>query len=580
MWRLVLFVFISIFNASFVSSQETNSKEATKPHHRRQKTPTSVNRKLDQMQEAIAVENGKIQQLELQLQERDSVIQQLILQMQQLRVATAQSEQAAATAASTGTDEKVVVVDIRDDVSDLKSRVAGATLAVQQTEKRVSALESPIAIHYKGVTLTPGGFIEAAAIYRTHNENGDVTSTFGNIPFSGSANSFLSEFRGTARQSRITLLAQGKVHDWDVRGYYEADFLGAAPTANEIESSSFNPRQRQLWGQVQFKDGLSVLGGQSWSLITTDRKGLAPLQEMIPLTIDSQYVVGYNWARQWGVRVTKNFDQHTWASFAIENPETTLNVTNPPAGVFGFNTSPNAQSPNSQFTLSNTPGANGISTDAAPDLIAKIVFEPGWGHYEIKALGRFFRDRIAGSNDINGGGGGGLAAVLPVTKKLDAILEGLAGVGIGRYGDSVGPDVTLRPHGTIVPIHGLQTMAGLEWHPATNWDLYAYGGDEYYGRSAYVNASGKGTGYGSPLVNNSGCSIESPTATQPCEAQTRSIWQVQPGFWHRFYKGPAGTVQFGMSYSYTYRNTWVGANRLQPKAIENMIMSSFRYYLP
>jgi hypothetical protein len=39
-------------------------------------------------------------------------------------------------------------------------------------------------------------------------------------------------------------------------------------------------------------------------------------------------------------------------------------------------------------------------------------------------------------------------------------------------------------------------------------------------------------------------------------------------------------VQFGMSYSYTYRNTWVGANRLQPKAIENMIMSSFRYYLP
>src|SRR6267378_843845 len=149
MWRLVLFVFISIFNASFVSSQETNSKEATKPHHRRQKTPTSVNRKLDQMQEAIAVENGKIQQLELQLQERDSVIQQLILQMQQLRVATAQSEQAAATAASTGTDEKVVVVDIRDDVSDLKSRVAGATLAVQQTEKRVSALESPIAIHYK-----------------------------------------------------------------------------------------------------------------------------------------------------------------------------------------------------------------------------------------------------------------------------------------------------------------------------------------------------------------------------------------------------------------------------------------------
>jgi hypothetical protein len=580
MRRLILFLFISILGASVARGDDTNPKGAPNPQSRQHKTAPSVNRKLDQMQEAIAAEQVKIQQLELQLQERDSVIQQLILQMQQLQASTAQSERAAATAASTGADEKVVVVDIRDDVSDLKSRVAGADLAVQQTEKRVSALESPLAIHFKGVTLTPGGYVEAAGIYRTHNENSDAGSTFGNIPFSGSANSFLSEFRGTARGTRITLLAKGKVHDWDASGYYEADFLGAAPTANELESNSFNPRQRQLWGQLQFKNGLSVLAGQSWSLLTTDRKGLAPLQEMIPLTIDYQYVVGYNWARQWGVRVTKNFNQHTWVSFAIENPETSLSVTNPPAGVFGFNNSPNAQSPSSLFTLSNTPGANGISTDAAPDFLAKIVFEPGWGHYEIKALGRFFRDRIAGSNDINGGGGGGVAAVLPVTKKLDAILEGLAGVGIGRYGTSVGPDVTLRPHGTIVPIHGLQTMAGLEWHPSSSWDLYAYGGDEYYGRSAYVNASGRGTGYGSPLVNNSGCSIESPTATQPCEAQTRTIWQVQPGFWHRFYKGPAGTVQFGMSYSYTYRNTWVGANRLQPKAIENMIMSSFRYYLP
>jgi hypothetical protein len=437
-----------------------------------------------------------------------------------------------------------------------------------------------MAIRFKGITLTPGGFFEAAGIYRTHNENGDVTSTFGNIPFSGTANSHLSEFRGAARQTRISMLAEGKIHDWKASGYYEFDFLGAAPTANEVQSNSFNPRQRQLWGQIAFNDGLSVLAGQSWSLLTTNRKGLAPLQEMIPLTIDSQYAVGYNWTRQWGARVTKSFNNRVWAAFAVENPETTLGVINPPKGVFGFNTSPNAQSPDSQFTLSNTPGANGISTDAAPDLLGKLVFEPEWGHFEVKALGRFFRDRASGSNNFAGGGGGGLAAMLPATKKLDVILEGLAGLGIGRYGDSVGPDVTLRPDGTIVPIRALQTLAGLEWHPSSKWDLYAYGGDEYYGRSAYVTTDGKGTGYGSRLANNSGCSVESPTDTQPCQAQTRTIWQVQPGFWRRFYKGPSGTIQFGMSYSYTYRNTWTGANGLQPKAIENMIMTSFRYYLP
>jgi len=160
--------------------------------------------------------------------------------------------------------------------------VTNTAVVKQRIEEAQPTPETPMAIRFKGITLTPGGFFEAAGIYRTHNENGDVTSTFGNIPFSGTANSHLSEFRGTARQTRISMLAEGKIHDWRASGYYEFDFLGAAPTANEVQSNSFNPRQRQLWGQIAFNDGLSVLAGQSWLLLTTNRKGLAPLQEMIP----------------------------------------------------------------------------------------------------------------------------------------------------------------------------------------------------------------------------------------------------------------------------------------------------------
>jgi len=151
----------------------------------------------------------------------------------------------------------------------------------------------------------------------------------------------------------------------------------------------------------------------------------------VPNTIDLQYVVGYNWARQWSIRATKKVNDKLWAAVSIENPETTLSVTNPPANVFGFNNSTNATSPASGFTLSNTPGANGVSTDLAPDLIGKVAFEPGWGHYEIKALGRFFRDRLNGHNNYTVGGGLGIAAVLPLGKKADVIAEGLAGDGIG-----------------------------------------------------------------------------------------------------------------------------------------------------
>src|SRR5882762_6489686 len=361
--------------------------------------------RLSQMQQTMDAQEQRIQELELKLQSRDSIIRQLQEQVSQVETLIGRAMHKEETATFRSAIGGPALVSIRRD--DSAAGFANMDLTQQAVEKTEPPTENPAAIRFKGITITPGGFLEAAGIYRTHNENGDVTSTFGNIPFSGSANSHLSEFRGTARQSRFSLLAESQINKWKVSGYYEADFLGAAPTANELESGSFNLRQRQLWGQAESENGLSILAGQSWSLMTTDRKGLAPLKEFIPLTIDSQYVVGYNWARQWGARVTKKFGDRLWAAFAIENPETNLSVINPPVGVFGFNTSPNAQSPNSQFTLSNVPGANGISTDLAPDLIAKVVFEPGWGHYEVKALGRFFRDRIAGNNNVTGGGGGG-----------------------------------------------------------------------------------------------------------------------------------------------------------------------------
>ena len=240
-------------------------------------------------------------------------------------------------------------------------------------------------IRYKGVTLTPGGFIEAAMLYRSANENADIGSTFANVPYEGSANSHLSEFRGSARQSRLSLLVAGKVGESKMSGFYEFDFLGAAPTANEVESNSFNIRQRQLWAQVETKSGFSFVAGQTWSLLTLNRRGLSPRSEWIPSTIDAQYVVGYNWARQWSARVTQKLgNRKVWLAASVENPETTLSVVNPPAGVFGFNNSPNATSPSSLIVVNSTPGANGVSTDVAPDVLAKIAFEPGWGHYEIK----------------------------------------------------------------------------------------------------------------------------------------------------------------------------------------------------
>ena len=94
-------------------------------------------------------------------------------------------------------------------------------------------------IQIGGVTITPGGFIEAAGLYRDKNMTGDIDTNFNTTPFPNSSNYKVDENRFSARQSRLSLLATGNVDDrTHAAAYYEMDFLGAANTANSRQSNS------------------------------------------------------------------------------------------------------------------------------------------------------------------------------------------------------------------------------------------------------------------------------------------------------------------------------------------------------
>jgi hypothetical protein len=237
------------------------------------------------------------------------------------------------------------------------------------------------------------------------------------------------------------------------------------------------------------------------------------------------------------------------------------------------------------------------STDYSPDFVTKLAFDPkGMGHWELKAVASSFRDRIidpatptTSRNSTTWGYGVGFGIYLPVMgggrDMVDLGLSGLYGTGIGRYGTTTLPDVTIGADSTLKTIKGSQIMLSIEMHPAKDFDLYSYVGAEYADRTAFVNAAGKGEGYGSPLNVNTACQTEAaPTNnTTPvggaCSADTRAFWQANLGFWYRFYKGAAGTVQWGMQYSYTSKNSWSGVGG-EPQAIDNMFFTSFRYVLP
>src|SRR6202142_2278896 len=188
------------------------------------------------------------------------------------------------------------------------------------------AENNPIAIHFKGITLTPGGYLAAETVFRNKADDSDINTGFNQIPLPGNSGSQTTEFNGTARQSQLTLKAEGKLATVKLTGYVETDFLGTGISSNNNESNSYVLRLRQGWGQAKFDNGWSVTGGQMWSLITETRKSIDNRAEALPMTIDPQYTVGFSWARQESFRVVKSFGDKFTLAASVEGSATTTQV--------------------------------------------------------------------------------------------------------------------------------------------------------------------------------------------------------------------------------------------------------------
>jgi hypothetical protein len=436
-----------------------------------------------------------------------------------------------------------------------------------------------------GLTVTLGGFAAVEGIDRSRNQASSIATSFGSIPLQNSPNYHIPEYRESAQQSRFSLLTEGQIDSAQkLTGYLETDFLSAGSSSNSNESNSYTLRMRQFWGNYDNTDlGLHVLGGQAWSLATMYKTGLIPRQENVPLTIDAQYVVGFDWARQAELRVVKDFDDHKiWAGFSLEEPQTTFGSAGGPNCLTGAGASTATGGGTLEFGQcggSNVNSVQSYSDNYAPDVIAKIAADPGWGHYEVYGLLRFLGGRVsspgAGKNYATTGEGIGGGMILPlVPKMLDFQVSGLIGQGVGRYGTSQLADATFSPAGKIEPLSEYSIMGGFVGHPIPAVDIYAYGGAEGVASKSFSGTAG----YGNPNANLAGCTVELGS----CSAVTSSVVEGTIGAWWRVIKSNYGTAELGAQYEYVDRNTFqgVGATKgstLSPSTNENMFLFSVRY---
>jgi hypothetical protein len=236
------------------------------------------------------------------------------------------------------------------------------------------------------------------------------------------------------------------------------------------------------------------------------------------------------------------------------------------------------------------------------------------------------------TNSSATGAGVGASALFPLFhKKVDLGLKAVGGDGIARYGGAQLADATARPDGSLALIRTAHGLARIELHPTPKLDLYGYWGLEYAWRAGYsgydtititkttaipatstttggvttatpaipatthtvISTTGIG-GYGNFAANNSGCASEgvpvndfNPSSGANCAGDIRLIQEATVGFWYKFYQGPKGRFQFGVQYSYLAKDAWsgtggvpTGGTAISPKGNDNMVWTSFRYYLP
>ncbi|MGA7830450.1 MAG: hypothetical protein WCA21_05780 [Terracidiphilus sp.] len=683
---------LAMLAVSFVCASGQDSKPSQSARKQlsaaKAKTPT-VQEQIEALRQQVQSLAGQIDAMKAAIIEKDARLKMAEQAAAESQVAQEKAQAAAALRQQAEDQNAAAVSTLESAVTGLKSNQASlATTVSDETAKIKKALDSPAVLRYKGITLTPYGFFNGESVYRAHATGGELPTAFSSIPFEGADAYSMSETFITGRQSRIGLIIEGKTGWGTLRAFLEGDFLGVGTTSNDNQSTSYLYRQRLALAEAETNDHWTFSAGQGWTLAAENKAGIstAPANIALPMMIDPNYVAGLVWARMGNFRLTKSFKK---ASFAVaaENPQLLYTASlagNTPYAVVGSaglsggllnqtisSCSPSTSVVNYSNQAVTTTGGTGniaipvyktvnscanlanISFNEAPDMLVKAAFDPGFGHYEIFGVSRFFHETIypgettnsnlyggkdpngnaivdiktglavapalstagAISNGVTFGGVGGSMRIPLLANKLSFGAKALFGPGVGHYGDSTLSDATSNSNGALVPIHNFSGLLSVEATPIPRLQIYMYYGGDYAGRedeatatattlstpTAAQNAAGlwggtwkapsaAAVGYGSRLLSNSACN----TITNPgyngsstgyytgasCSAQTRDVQEGTAGYWYDIYKGDRGRLRQGFQYSYAVREAWSGASGIGAKGIENMVFTSFRYFLP
>lgn len=504
----------------------------------------------------------QIFELKKQLAEQQRQIDELRTLVLQQRALIARESPPAATGAVSEPIESQPATTNTKTVPSAPARAIDALPTQGQTDQE----SQPLSLRIGSAHITPVGFMDFTAVFRSTNVGSGIGTNFGNIPFNNTAAGKLSEVRLSAQNSRIGFRVDAKVKGANVIGYLESDFLGSVPGNVAVSTNSAPNRLRLYWVDVR-KGKIELFGGQSWSMLTPNRNGLSPLPGdlFFSQAIDVHYQAGLVWGRDPQFRVIYHPNHRIAVGVSLENPEQYIGGS---AGA-GVITLPSALVTAYANELNNG-NTNLAVPNLHPDIVGKITFDPNHSfHIEAAGVVRTFRlyNPLNQQYFTATGGGGSLNINFEVMKNFRVVSNNYYSDGGGRWIFGQAPDLIVRGDGSPSLIHSGSTVTGLESQITKDLLLYGYYGGIYVQRNTSIDpANGQLIGYGyagSPSGHN------------------RVIHEATFGFTHTFWRDPKyGALQFMGQYSYLLRRPWSVPVGQPNEAHSNMIFLNFRYLLP
>ncbi|MGB6597932.1 MAG: hypothetical protein WBE70_12505, partial [Candidatus Acidiferrum sp.] len=214
---LTLSLFL-LYGIAFADTPKDTDAQPAKPAARAKpkaakkadKSDSAIAAEIEELRQAVQAQQEQLTLLKEELAKRDR-------QIDDARDAAAAANARAAEASTKATEAVTTTAAVKTTADTLNTKVADLSASTEALKTTVTAAanenaaggqggeEGPASIRFKGITITPGGFIAAESVFRNRGTGSDINTPFNSIPFPSNDLSQVSEFNATGRQSRLSV---------------------------------------------------------------------------------------------------------------------------------------------------------------------------------------------------------------------------------------------------------------------------------------------------------------------------------------------------------------------------------------